>query len=220
MKQVIHIHNPRTAGMSMRIWARRRFSPYQSLYRFGTAYKADGLWQPSFDPAIMWTYLGHSLAVDLMKGGIFDQEWYDSCFKFVFVRNTWTRMVSHFEQERAYRIRRHRKRMESYLRSFEAYVDYVVSLAASYRHNNKQLVWLQSGVDFIGRFENIEKDWERLCKLVGVKYTSLLHANVVPRKIDQRFVKPGGWRGFYTKKTRRIVANFYAEEIEHFGFSY
>ena len=76
---------------------------------------------------------------------------------------------------------------------------------------HSQLEWLRWGVDFVGRYETLDTDWKRLCEEIGMKHRPLYrYPNWKPRP----------WRDWYTMETRNLVADFYAEEIEQFGYEF
>ena len=63
----------------MMFWARKHTHSYQHLYRSHNL-----VW----DPSIHWTYLGHCTLEEAMENKGVLREWWDSCYKFGWVRNT------------------------------------------------------------------------------------------------------------------------------------
>ena len=66
-------------------------------------------------------------------------------------------------------------------------------------------------MDFIGKFENLQEDFNKVCDKIGVKRERLPH-----RKKSIR--KP--YRDYYNSNTKKIVENLYGEDIEHFGYRF
>ena len=66
------------------------------------------------------------------------------------------------------------------------------------------------GLNFVGRYETLEKDFNYICERLGV-VCELPHANKQPRL---------EFRDYYTSKTRDIVALAYAKDIEMFGHDF
>jgi len=201
MKQVIHIHVPRTAGKSMMSWGSRYADSYQSLYRSRSTV---------FDPSMHWTYFGHAKLDDLRKKGV-TRKWYDGCFKFAFVRNSWDRLVSlfAFHSSRRWWIT-HSVGRE--LDTFDRYARWIVSGQGDWpKFREGQLPWLRTGVDFLGRYETLDEDWDRLCGLIGMERRPLGWRNAGRR---------GDYREYYDDDLRKLVADFYADEIAEFGFTF
>ena len=57
-------------------------------------------------------------------------------------------------------------------------------------------------VDFVGRFENIQADWEHLCARIGIEGLKLPHSNQTERQ---------DYRQYYSAETRQIVAKRFAK---------
>ena len=213
MKQVIHIHNPRTAGNAMRSWVRRRQFGYQELYQINERFKQRD-WKSRFNPSVAWTYLGHTTPGELIENEVITQEWFEGCFRFVFVRNTWSRLVSFYEFLRGSSQRMKRPEWK-HLADFGAFVQHVISGKDNLpRFRYRQIPWLQWGVDFVGRFESLEIDWKRLCGEVGVECSPLRRRGIRISKT------PRDYRQYYTDELRGMVADYYADEIVKFGFEF
>lgn len=68
-------------------------------------------------------------------------------------------------------------------------------------------------INFVGRFENLSKDFSKVCEMIGKPGKKLPHKNSTKgRRKDYRRV--------YTDKTRGVVAQRYAGEIERFGYAF
>jgi len=65
-------------------------------------------------------------------------------------------------------------------------------------------------IDFIGRFESFQKDFNALCKKLKIKI-ELPHINRSQHRL---------YRDYYTQKTKNIVAKKYKKDIELFGYKY
>ena len=66
-------------------------------------------------------------------------------------------------------------------------------------------------VDFIGKFENLETDFEYICKKIGVNGIKLPHKNKTQRK---------NYRDYYNENTKTIIANWYKKDIDYFGYEF
>ena len=206
MKQVIHVHIPRTAGRSMMFWAKQHSHSFQHLYRSHNT---------QWNPAIQWTYFGHNTLDELIKNKGVLEEWWDSCFKFAFVRNTWSRLVSLYAFQKTRKFRRSGRHWTcKHLKDFPSFIDHLYFEPESIwpKYNHKQLARLRRPVDFIGRFEKIKDDWKKVCELAEMPYFPLAKHNYVTR--DKPYTE------YYTPRLRHMVEERYGEEIERFHFQF
>jgi len=65
-------------------------------------------------------------------------------------------------------------------------------------------------VDFVGRFENLENDWQRISQKIGLKI-KLPHAN----KTQHR-----DYKKYYTEETKKIVKELYQKDLENFNYQF
>jgi len=63
-------------------------------------------------------------------------------------------------------------------------------------------------MDFIGKVENIQEDWKKLCKLLGVKQVKLPHINKTSNK--QKYQK------LYDNEMKNVIEKTYKYEIKRF----
>jgi len=80
-----------------------------------------------------------------------------------------------------------------------------------------QTSWLCNGdtyiqIDFIGRFENLQEDFNYVCDKIGLKPINLPHEN--PNVSRKRYQE------YYTEETKKIVYEYYKTEIEYFNYKF
>lgn len=149
---------------------------------------------------------------------IYEPYW-DDYFKFSFVRNPWDRMVSLHKFRNFYGVvlRGGKINMQGYLKKFpEIEIDpRSVSVDDKFepKKNTVYLNILDVELDFIGRFENIDKDFERVYQSIGEVPVSLTN----DRKHQS---KHKHYTEYYDDETRQIVAEKYAKDIEYFGYEF
>lgn len=149
-------------------------------------------------------------------------------FKFTVVRNPWDRLVSSYSYAGMKASYWHNTRMELHpehelvkQKPFPEFCAYLEGNLRSLHHESwyPQHHWIaqQNGnrleivVDQVLRYENLDEDFSRLMSDLGVVDVSLPHVNKSNR---------GSYRDFYDARTRQIVANVYAEDIELFGYEF
>ena len=69
----------------------------------------------------------------------------------------------------------------------------------------------QPFVDFIGRFENLQADFDRVCERIGLRRTRLPHASRTDHEHYSRY---------FDSRAMHTVARLYAQDVEAFGYSF
>jgi hypothetical protein len=121
--------------------------------------------------------------------------------KIAFVRNPWDRQVS------LYHFLKHQGHLEV---GFAEWLPWAEPLAIM------EMLRLNGAmaIDFIGRYEALQSDFDALCRQLGVP-----SAPVLPRlKSDIR--PPGDYRAYYDDRSRAQIREMYAEEIATFGYAF
>lgn len=148
----------------------------------------------------------HATAAEIRAS--LDPEIFDSFFKFSFVRNPWDWQVSlyHFILDRP-----HNPGHEA-TKAMGSFRNFVLSREKSDFTQTSCLVD-KSGkllVDFIGRFESLESDFQTICNKIDIA-ANLPHIN----KMDRL-----GYRDYYDAEMKDLTARLYAEDIERFGYAF
>jgi len=148
---------------------------------------------------------------------------FSSYFKFTFVRNPWSRLVSCWSNK----IRRDRKpkpgpcRDYYYSRfgpilgyTFPEFVRYLDQESNVFRDPHWHPLYSYLPVkelDFVGKIENLKEDLYTVCDKIGIPREELPHNNKSDRK---------HYTEYYDDETKQIVAEKYAKDIEYFGYKF
>jgi hypothetical protein len=134
-----------------------------------------------------------------------DDKVWRSYFKFAFDRNPWDRQVS------AYHFRYRRRRTPP-----PTLAEFLQDDKRA-RLNNYEIYSLDGEpcVDFLGRFETLEKDFRHVLGEIGLKFDHAL-----PRAKSGIRTNGKHYRDYYDDHTRKVVGDWYAREIKLLGYSF
>jgi hypothetical protein len=127
------------------------------------------------------------------------------CFKFAFVRNPFDKAVSLY--------RYHTGTGEVEASDFKAYLE---RFRERYMDAEPQVEWLSDDggrmlVDYVGRFETLQADFDGICARIGLPRATLPHRNRSER-VD--------FRDYYDGESRRWVAEVFRPDLEAFGYGF
>lgn len=127
---------------------------------------------------------------------------FDQCFRFAIVRNPWEQMASLYG------------RLHAGDRAFAGFRDWLWRFGLEQGTVPRASLYDRSGrclVDFVGRFERLQDDFDEACDRAGVPRRPLPHTN------------PSAGRPLfeiYDAAAMAIVRRIYAEDIERYGHSF
>jgi hypothetical protein len=225
----IYIHIPKSAGQSIHQVFARRLGYYVKR-------NAPLLLNRNKNPQLGPPALGHLMASEYVKCGHISQELFDSYFKFSFVRNPWDRIVSEYKYRGHARKYDFKEFLFGHLpkkRWADTYYHILPQYDFLHDHNGKLLV------DIVGRFENLQSDFDEVCRRLNIPLTKIPHRNStfsglrIPRSImgavrmakdlvsiKQRKNTFSNYRDYYDNESRQFVAELYRKDIETFGYSF
>jgi len=149
----------------------------------------------------------HAKSTELRRA-IGEKRW-SAYYTFGFVRNPWDHQVSLYHYIRGRPQHPHYSIVSE--RTFEEFVmwrnmnDIDLQKSFFYDEAGKPLV------SFIGRFEELEKDFEKIAKEIGIS-CSLPKVGASKRKT--------GYREYYTERAKDLVSHAFREDIETFGYAF
>lgn len=201
---------PKCAGVSMR-------NALQSYYGINFAAYNNQWENLIFDPLVTCATFYHSHVPALVQTNFIPVEWAIGAFKFTFVRNPWSRLVSLYFW---LKTKQHRWLPET----FEKFVQLVadgnypkpgVKNLEGLIQANQMIDWLRpNGVwlpNFIGRFENLDSDWRELCSILGLQYRPLPCNNSSNHR---------DYKDYYNEETKNLVAKRFADDISCFNYTF
>lgn len=150
------------------------------------------------------------------KAEIGDQRWQDQ-FSFTIIRNPWDKVASQYH----YRTMINETQLKKRPIPFNDWVKRVyIDQDPDYYNNPKsfasQVDWLTDSkgnflVDFIGRFENLQSDWLKICAKINRQGLELPHKKKSANK---------NHRSYYNDESIAIVADWFAKDIKEFTYAF
>jgi hypothetical protein len=140
-----------------------------------------------------------------------NNEQYKSYYKFTFVRNPWERAFSWYKNVMRDEIHKSNHKIKENLS-----LKYFLRRYAGRGMLRPQTYWIKSfnggiNLDYIGRFENITEDFNKICSDMHIPQVKL------PHKVKG---SNGDYRDHYDEEAINIVKFVYKEEIEKFNYSF
>lgn len=154
-----------------------------------------------------FAYRQHSDILKVKK--IMPKAIFDAYFKFAFIRNPWKRLVSEIEFIK--RTPDHGRFKKVNKISFDEYIVYQSKRGDAHMVN---MLCDKNGIlqmDFIGRFENLQEDWNYVCSKLNIENKQLTHRKRGD-KID--------YSQYYNQKNKDLVSKLWSKDIETFNYSY
>jgi hypothetical protein len=128
-------------------------------------------------------------------------------YKFAFIRNPFDRLVSfyHFHKSDQYKHKIGRER--AFNQSFKEWVMDINDLNVTH----SQSYYLDEEINFIGRYENLQNDFNKVCKATKIAEYTLPHYNKSEHK---------GWQHYYDDDLQDFVYNRYRLDFNRFTFTH
>ena len=158
----------------------------------------------------------HRTARDFIE--LMGRERWDRCFTFTFVRNPWDKVASHYR----YRVKTNQTGLGTNPIPFQEWVRRAYGERDPRYYDQPrmfmpQVEWIrdergETAVDFIGRFERLDDDFQHVCSTLG-RRAELPHL--------KRSRKSGaGYRRLYDDEAAGIVARAFQEDLDAFGYQF
>jgi len=200
----IFVHIPKNAGQSVE-------RVFLNLLGLTWRTRAPLLLRANQNPALGPPRLAHLKADEYVRYQYVPQIMFDEYFKFAFVRNPWCRLVSLYK----------------YL-EYVNKCDFKTFLFSEFKKTlTKEMPWFISPqrdficsddgtllVDYIGRFESLQNDFNVVCEKIGIPKTKLPHINKSPASVSPAY------QDYYDEESMEFVAQFYQKDIEMFDYNF
>lgn len=129
------------------------------------------------------------------------RQW-DLFFKFSLVRNPWDRVISLYEW-----LKMHKTHPQ---RTTDSFKDWLLSITPNCNSYKTQSWYLNETMDFVGRYENLHKDWPYL-----VSNAFPLDAPAAPLPHINKTQRHGV---YHDAETIDFVGNYYRDDIDSYGY--
>ncbi len=215
-KKFIQIHVSRTGGGSTKI----ALKPYADLIVL-----SGGLKQAQLDALWKNHQIGAHSRPAIIKKFVGKKVW-NSYFKFVFVRNPYEWVVSRWSYNHRKNINIVKKMQQGGSWPQQEFEKWISRFYKSYylKHINSGIIkpggWMSSYVfnsfenqvvDFVGRFENLNKDFVTVCKKLGIS-AKLGHVHAIKR--NNHYSK------YYTKTAIEIATEMFNDDLRLLNYSF
>lgn len=184
----------------------------------------DPLYWPAFLCSRLSHLTGHRIASKLPRHAkviaakeMLPHEVFEKLFKFAFVRNPWDLQVSSWHH-----IRRERPHLLQGIEDFPAFIRWKLDPARPYQYHIDTSIELQSDylkdlsgkiiVDFIGHYETLQDDFDKVCQTIGIAAKQLPHKRQAKDRSD--------YRKYYSDELAELVAQHFRQDIETLGYTF
>jgi len=137
-------------------------------------------------------------------------------FTFTFVRNPWERFLSEYFYIKKSCTECDKTEFNLKYPTFREFVINNGIACCNYAHDFPQIDFVLSSnhnklTNFVGRCEDLERDFGYVCDKIGIPPLKLPHRNKTKHK---------HYTEYYDDETKQIVAEKYAKDIEYFGYEF
>lgn len=161
------------------------------------------------------SYRFHASAEELKKQ--LPEKIWKNYFKFAFVRNPWDLHVSLYHYMLKNKNHSDHEKVKQY-KTFENFVENRVKKVKEQPyglHKQVNMICDNEGkvlVDYIGKMENLNEDFEKIIKIIGI------HSIKCVPKINTS--KHKHYKEYYTDHSKKLIADTFKEDIETFGYDF
>ncbi len=191
----IFVHIPKTAGSSMLSF-----------------FEEKGITINSFDEGKTFYWNHNHLTINRISN--WTKIDLDLMFKFAFVRNPWDMICSRY-----YFSNVDNSPQSQQIRSYKTFEEFILKDTMYLRNHyiSRPCDYMEIGgknvMNFIGRYEYLNEDFEKICNNINFSYKKLSHTNFSNRKLKD-------YKSEYTSEMVDVVYKLYKKEIRLFNYSF
>lgn len=184
----------------------------------------DPMYIPQFIASRLSHATGHRIASKLPRHAriiaareMLPRELFDRLFKFAFVRNPWDLQVSSWHH-----LRRERPQLVEHIPDFRSFIQWKLDPERPYQYHVDTSIELQTDylkdlndtilVDFIGKYENLQGDFEEACGKIGIPTPALPHKRQAKDRTN--------YQSYYDDTTAEMISDHFRPDIEILGYSF
>lgn len=149
--------------------------------------------------------LNHLTLDDVEKSKIIFPH-FSKYYSFTFTRNPFDRLVSEY-----FYLKKRLKKLSKDIKKGLIFLSDKNETGISGNHCMQQYKFINDSINYIGRLENLQQDFDTICDEIGIPQIDLPHKNKTKHK---------HYTEYYDDETRAIVAERYAKDIEYFGYKF
>lgn len=135
---------------------------------------------------------------------------FERYFKFAFVRNPWERLVSEYE----FLLRKTTHGRHARVKKLDGFDDFIKMQIPRRDAYQSKMLCDRDGkllMDFVGKLENLNTDWQTVCNHIGIEYQPLPRKNVT----DHRH-----YQDYYNTSSIELVRKHWHQDIELFNYQF
>ena len=138
---------------------------------------------------------------------------FNSMFKFSFVRNPYEKLLSEYFYFRKKDGCNCKRNFDTHYNTFKKFVISDAVENCSWKNHSTLQIEMANPkyMNFIGRFENLQEDFNTVCDKIGIPRKKIQHRNKTEHK---------HYTEYYDEETKQFVAEKYAKDIEYFGYKF
>ncbi len=225
----IFVHIPKTAGQSIE-------HVFLDLLGLTWDARAPLLLRPNSRPELGPPRLAHLKADEYVRYQYLTQDAFDDYYKFSFVRNPWSRLVS------LYKFLGYETKLDFRPFLLGMFKSYIFERDNWFVGPQSDFVYSSEGellVDYLGRFEDLQNSFDFVCRQIGISVKRLPHVNksesngsnpdfadeqkdTYPDKVagKDKPTEHQNYQEYYDQETIDCVAQLYRKDIMLFGYDF